>query len=238
MSRTLQICVSVLCLVSLAGAGWADTIFTTEPRTPLRPRPGLRLKAFKVVPWGTPFERVKTVETWSRVSVNDSLDAFIWGDFITTYDIVDASTVGKNVREVCFTVGKYLGKPVWEAICEHIVKAERAKSENLRGLTLKGYLASQYPGGDPLCTGRWARGTAAEGALEIAAAEVEPPTNRDEELYDAAIQLFKSEDRKGKSIYAVEEVWTQMGEEYGISKQEARFRYDRVRWYRAGMLER
>ena len=67
--------------------------------------------------------------------------------------------------------------------------------------------------------------------------EVAPPTGRDEEIHDRVVKLFKSEDRKGKSVYSVEEVWKQIGEEYDMSKEEARFTYDRVRWFRAKLLE-
>ena len=73
--------------------------------------------------------------------------------------------------------------------------------------------------------------------MEVAAMELEPTTSQDEEIHDRVLKIFKSEDRRGVAVYSVEEVWEQVGEEYGMSKEEARFTYDRVRWSRAKLLE-
>jgi hypothetical protein len=229
MKLVTSLCVALSLVLGLAGTIGSEVVFTTEPQTPLRPRPGLRLSPSLTVEWGSKYDRIKTVGRWSRVTFTDTSDVFIWSEWLATYEVVEEKPLAKDAFAVYFTVRKYLGGPVLEAMCRDLVDNMRKQKPALRELSVTGYLAGEYPDGQPVCTARWTSGS----PLEISAPEAPVVGPRDEEIYTWLGELYRSVERKGVPIFACDSLWIEAGQELGMSPAAVRFVYDRVRWSKA-----
>jgi hypothetical protein len=228
MKTVATLSTTLLLILGLAGAIWSEIVFTTEPETPLRPRPGLRISAFTKVPWGNKYEQVKKVGRWVRVQMTDTSDVFIYSEWLATYDVVEEKAAAEDARAVYFEVERYLGSPVLEAMCRHIAGEMQEQHPAVQKLTIEGYLVGTFPKGERLCSARWVAGS----PIEIDVPEMPSVTPREEEIFEWLGELYRSEERKGVPIFACDSLWIEAGEELDMTPAEARFVYDRVRWSR------
>jgi hypothetical protein len=225
----------VVLVLMLAGAGLAETVFVTEPKAKLWPRSGRRVSAIRTAEWPESFERLETVGQWSRVRLTKTKDAYVWSAFLATYELTERKTVAEGHRAAYFTVERYLATPVLKRICEDVLDREKAEIEGMKELIIEGYLASDYPDGDPLCVARWSsrpKTGGGDSALKVDCPEEEPLSERDQQVYERLGEMFRSASWGGKSLFELDTLWVQVAEEFDITPLEARYIYDRVRWSR------
>lgn len=207
----------------------AETVYVTDPRTRVRPAPQLKQKHIAILDWGQSVDRLESVGRWSRVRLAGGTDGFIYNEMIAEIEIVRELNPGDPKGEVHFTVDRYLGGPVLEAMCRDALAAQRQKVPAVGKVVIKGYYSGDYPDGPYMCLGRWSSSNGTE-ALEVDVPGDTPVSKEEIEIHEWLRNKFFSESRGGRPIYDVDAVWTEASETFGRSRAKLRFIYDRVRW--------